>query len=89
MIFEASTLRNIIRSFSIFISLFTLGCTESRDTTLVEDIAQNETTFVQRNLNKEAYFGDTHVHTVLSLDAFLFGTRRTPNDAINLQKANQ
>ena len=30
---------------------------------------------------KNAYFGDTHIHTELSFDAFLFGTRRTPNDA--------
>ena len=31
--------------------------------------------------NKEAFFGDLHVHTNLSFDAFLFGTRRTPEDA--------
>lgn len=36
---------------------------------------------VSVNPLKNAYFGDTHIHTELSFDAFLFGTRRTPNDA--------
>ena len=36
---------------------------------------------VASNAFKNAYFGDTHVHTELSLDAFLWGTRRTPHDA--------
>jgi hypothetical protein len=36
---------------------------------------------VDVNPLKNAYFGDTHIHTELSFDAFLFGTRRTPNDA--------
>jgi hypothetical protein len=30
---------------------------------------------------RNAYFGETHVHTVYSLDAYLGGTRLTPSDA--------
>lgn len=35
---------------------------------------------------KEAYFGDTHVHTSFSLDAFIGGTRLTPFDAYRFAK---
>jgi hypothetical protein len=41
---------------------------------------------VEVNPLKDVYFGDTHIHTVLSFDAFLFGTRRTPDDAYNFAK---
>ena len=41
---------------------------------------------VEVNANKNAYFGDTHIHTVLSFDAFLMGTRRTPDDAYEFAK---
>ncbi len=35
---------------------------------------------------KNAYFGDTHIHTVLSFDAYIMGTRRTPDDAYEFAK---
>lgn len=35
---------------------------------------------------KNAYFGDTHIHTILSFDAYLMGTRRTPDDAYEFAK---
>ena len=36
---------------------------------------------IPQNLEKNLYFGETHVHTAYSLDAFLGGTRQTPGDA--------
>jgi hypothetical protein len=41
---------------------------------------------IESNPIRNAYFGDTHIHTVLSFDAYLFGTRRTPNDAYEFAK---
>ncbi len=33
------------------------------------------------NSNRNAYFGDLHVHTMYSFDAFIFGTTASPDDA--------
>ena len=41
---------------------------------------------IEENPLKNVYFGDTHIHTVLSFDAFLMGTRRTPDDAYDFAK---
>ena len=45
------------------------------------DAAPAEPPAIESNPLRNAYFGDTHVHTVLSVDAYLMGTRRTPDDA--------
>ncbi|MDB2668636.1 DUF3604 domain-containing protein [Alphaproteobacteria bacterium] len=36
--------------------------------------------------NREALFGETHVHTKLSFDAFIFGNRNGPDDAYRYAK---
>ena len=36
--------------------------------------------------NREALFGETHVHTKLSFDAFIFGNRNVPDDAYRYAK---
>ncbi len=38
------------------------------------------------NANRQAYFGDLHVHTFYSFDAFAFGTMATPYDAYRYAK---
>ena len=38
------------------------------------------------NLNRDAFFGDLHVHTRYSLDAFIFGTTASPDDAYRYAK---
>ncbi len=43
--------------------------------------AAAEGTDVRRNPQKEAYFGDLHIHSALSLDAWAFGVRSDPEDA--------
>ncbi|MBI1198035.1 MAG: DUF3604 domain-containing protein [Phenylobacterium sp.] len=38
------------------------------------------------NPDRNAYFGDLHVHTYLSNDAYIFNVRRTPDDAYRFAK---
>ena len=38
------------------------------------------------NVDRNAYFGDLHVHTYLSFDAYIFNVRATPNDAYRFAK---
>jgi len=38
------------------------------------------------NENRNAYFGDLHVHTSWSFDAFIFNVRTSPDDAYNFAK---
>ena len=38
---------------------------------------------------RQAYFGETHVHTKLSFDAFIFGNRNGPDEAYRFAKGEQ
>jgi hypothetical protein len=40
----------------------------------------------QKNPLRNVYFGDLHLHTMLSFDAFTIGTRTTPDDAYRYAK---
>ena len=37
-------------------------------------------------ISRAAYFGDTHIHTRYSFDAFMFNVRTTPDDAYRYAK---
>ncbi|RZO96171.1 MAG: DUF3604 domain-containing protein, partial [Gammaproteobacteria bacterium] len=44
---------------------------------------ENTTDF---NEDRNLYFGDTHVHTKYSFDAYIFGTTASPDDAYSFAK---
>jgi len=41
---------------------------------------------ITKNTNKNLYWGDLHVHTTLSFDAYIGGNRATPSDAYRFAK---
>ncbi len=80
---------------SIGILLLAAACSQDRqEQSGGEDAAQQtseETASataapITRTANRNVYFGDTHIHTILSFDAYLMGTRGTPDDAYEFAK---
>ena len=57
----------------------------------VTDFSLNENASeitLDSNQNMNAYFGDLHVHTKYSFDAYIFGTKATPDDAYRYAKGD-
>ncbi len=62
----------------------TLGCSSSEPAT--DSPASADSARPAPNPLRNAYFGDLHVHTKFSFDAFTFGVRATPDDAYRYAK---
>lgn len=43
----------------------------------------------ERNPDRDLFYGETHMHTAYSLDAFIGGTRQTPSDAYRAAKGEK
>lgn len=56
-----------------------------RDFSLENDVSEPQ---LDSNENMNAYFGDLHVHTRYSFDAYIFGTKATPDDAYKYAKGD-
>ena len=52
-------------------------------------ITQSHAQDVRSNPLKEAYFGEQHLHTAYSLDAYIGGARLTPSDAYRFAKGQE
>ena len=80
---------------TVVIALMTMvfGCSEGEGTSESHKTAVTEAPAVQPpsvraalESTRYAYFGDLHVHTAYSMDAFQFGTLATPDDAYRYAK---
>ena len=84
----------VIRTFVIALLfagvIFILGA--NNVFTIKDDIAdfslgqRDNSIKIDANQNRDAFFGDLHVHTMYSFDAFIFGTTASPDDAYRYAK---
>jgi hypothetical protein len=71
------------------ISLFLVaGCTESLENEISTIDPKTTPVVVERVDTRNAYFGDLHVHTKNSFDAFITGTRTNADDAYRFAKGD-
>ena len=92
---EATLLRRAtgVRLIGLAITAATLlGCGQKAEIPQATDTAAPTSVAVQvdggvaSNPLRNAYFGDLHIHTQNSFDAFVFGVRRSPDDAYRYAK---
>ena len=80
-----------LAGFALTAGLLLTSCAPTSDeaqTTPATAAAEAVPAIASKRLNRErkAYFGELHVHTQYSFDAFIFGTRSTPDSAYEYAK---
>ena len=77
-----------MRYLLVLIAVFLVSCSDSSQETKDFSIKEKKEYIKSKdfNENKNVYFGDLHVHTKHSFDAFIFGTTNTPDDAYKYAK---
>ncbi|MGE0641989.1 MAG: DUF3604 domain-containing protein [Thermoanaerobaculia bacterium] len=69
---------------------FLAACSPGKEAAAPAPAARSESpAAVAENPLKEAYFGETHVHTGVSMDAFIGGNRLTPDDAYRFARGEE
>jgi len=82
-------LKKIIMGSAAMSAVLLAGCGDNPATEQTQEIAKTvkiDPAAIERTATKNAYFGDLHVHTKNSFDAFITGTRTTPDDAYRFAK---
>ena len=69
-----------------FLMWLSLGCEQAEVRTMDPVVTENSPSEISGVDTRVALYGDLHVHSKLSFDAWIFGTRATPDDAYNFAK---
>ena len=78
---ETTASNHAWKALSLIVALTTLPLSVSAEESYSPHVDQSYPTNV--------YWGDTHVHTALSSDAYIFGVRLTPDDAYRFAKGEK
>lgn len=75
----------------LILSAAAAACSAPESTTPATEteVTETQAPTIERTATKNAYFGDLHVHTQNSFDAYIFNTRRTPDDAYRFAKGEK
>jgi len=84
-------MRAFTRILASIVAALVVGCSQhggsaATQQPATEHAANKTEAGVAKQPLKEAYFGDLHLHTALSIDAFITGTRTMPDDAYHYAK---
>ena len=77
-----------MKNLLLILTLFVVGCGNEYEIILDSDYSPMLEE-ISLNPNKDVYFGDTHVHTGYSFDAFLLGTNLDPQASYEYAQGNK
>ena len=82
-----------MRILSAMLVLLLQACEQATDSTsitnpIIQDSLQRPESGVSNGIARQALFGDLHVHTMYSFDAFIFGTVASPDMAYEFAKGD-
>ena len=82
-------MNNLLRNLSLVFVVLLWSCTSGDDIVDYSNLAPEKSESSKTagySEDRNVYFGDLHVHTKHSLDAYLFGTTASPDDAYKYAK---
>ena len=75
----------MLKVLLVSITIIFIGCSDSlkqtKDFSEGADLSKRENARPAYSEDRNVFFGDLHVHTKHSFDAYIFGTTATPDDA--------